>query len=64
MYHRALVIINPASGQHDPAETRALLEQHLNQEQVPFELRETQQSGDALKWAQQAETEGFDLVVA
>ncbi|MDP9310795.1 MAG: diacylglycerol kinase family lipid kinase [Chloroflexota bacterium] len=63
MYHRALVIINPASGQHDPAETRALLEQHLNQEQVPFELRETQQSGDALKWAQQAETEGFDLVV-
>ncbi len=63
MYHRALVIINPASGQHDPAETRALLEQHLNQEQVPFELRETQQSGDALKWAEQAETEGFDLVV-
>lgn len=63
MYQRALVIVNPASGRHDPEKTRGLLEQRFDQEQVAFELRETQQAGDALEWARQAESDGFDLVV-
>jgi YegS/Rv2252/BmrU family lipid kinase len=62
-YRRVLVIINPASGRHDPAQTRQAIEERFEQEQVAYEFRETQQAGDALKWAQQAEAENFDLVL-
>ncbi len=62
-YRRVLVIVNPASGRHDPAATREAIEERLRREQVEYDLRETQQAGDALKWAQNAADEGFDLVV-
>jgi YegS/Rv2252/BmrU family lipid kinase len=62
-FHRALVIMNPVAGQYDPAETRALLEQRFARAQVAYEIRETREAGDALRWAQQAAGDGFDLVL-
>lgn len=62
-YHKALIIINPVAGQHDPGETRAQIEQRFTQEQLCYEIRETQEAGNALQWAEQAEADGFDLVV-
>lgn len=62
-YQRALVIANPVSGRNDPTETRRMLEERLDQEQLAYDLRETQEAGDALNWASNAEAEGFDLVV-
>lgn len=63
MYKRALVIINPVSGRHDPSETTRMIEERFDQAGVDYELRETKQAGDALKWARSAADEGFDLVV-
>ncbi len=63
-YKRALVIINPASGRHDPAATRQLLEERLTAEGVAYTICETQDAGDALRWAQAAAGEGYDLVIA
>jgi diacylglycerol kinase (ATP) len=62
-YQRALVIMNPVSGQHDPNEARALIEERFAQEQLRCEIRETREAGDALRWAERAAGEGFDLVV-
>lgn len=62
-YRRALIIINPVSGRHDPVETQQMLEDRFTRENVQYELRETKAAGDALKWAQAAEADGFDLVV-
>lgn len=62
-FHRALVIMNPVAGQHDPAETAGLIAQRFTRAQVAYEIRETQAAGDALRWAQQAAGDGFDLVV-
>jgi YegS/Rv2252/BmrU family lipid kinase len=63
LYRRILIIINPVSGRHDPVETRQLLEERLQRDNVVFEVRETQAAGDALGWAKQAEADGFDLVL-
>jgi YegS/Rv2252/BmrU family lipid kinase len=60
---RALVIMNPVAGQHDPAETRALIERRFAQAQLSYEIRETRDAGDALRWAQHAADDGFDMVV-
>ena len=63
-YQRVLIILNPVSGQQDPAQTRQLLEDRLTREGISYEVRETKESGDALRWAQHAASEEFDLVVA
>ncbi|WP_026369976.1 diacylglycerol/lipid kinase family protein [Kallotenue papyrolyticum] len=63
-YTRALVIINPVSGRHDPAETQQMLEDRLAAEGLAYEVRATRAAGDALRWAQAAADEGFDLVIA
>jgi len=63
-YSRALLIINPASGQHEPEETLRIIRAHLDAQGVQYEVRTTEGEGDALKWATSAETEGFDLVIA
>ena len=55
-----LVIINPASGQGDQAQLRQQVEARLEQEDLSFEVRETQGEGDALEWAQTTEA---DLVI-
>jgi diacylglycerol kinase (ATP) len=62
-YDRVLVIINPASGRHDAGETRRAIEERCQQEQVAYEVRETQDAGDALNWSEQAASDGFDLVI-
>ncbi|HMQ33611.1 MAG TPA: diacylglycerol kinase family lipid kinase [Chloroflexaceae bacterium] len=62
-YQHALVIMNPVSGQHDPGETRALIEERFARAGLRYAIRETGEAGDALRWAQGAAAEGFDLVV-
>jgi diacylglycerol kinase (ATP) len=62
-YRNALVIMNPVSGQNDPGDTRAQIEERLGREQLRYEIRETKEAGDALRWAQQAPADGFDLVI-
>jgi YegS/Rv2252/BmrU family lipid kinase len=62
-YHAALVIINPVSGQNDLEKTRTLIEQRLLDEQIRYEIRETKEAGDALRWAEHAVVEGFDIVI-
>ncbi len=63
-YQRALVIVNPSSGQHDPDKTLELIEARLRTEGVDYEVRPTQGSGDALRWAEEAPRQGFDIVIA
>ncbi|MDQ3461256.1 MAG: diacylglycerol kinase family lipid kinase [Deinococcota bacterium] len=63
-YRRALVIMNPVSGQHDPKRTRRRLEERFREGGLDFDFRETQGDGDALCWAEAAGDEGFDVVVA
>jgi diacylglycerol kinase (ATP) len=62
-YRNALVIMNPVSGQSDPGDTRATIEGRLGREGLRYEIRETREAGDALRWAQQAVEEGFDLLI-
>lgn len=62
-YQSALVILNPAAGQDDPAKVRTLIEERFTQEQLRYEIRETKEAGDALQWAEHAADEGFDVVV-
>ncbi len=58
-YRRALVILNPSSGQHDADETRQLIEGRLAQAGLDCEIRTTGGAGDALHWAEAAHGEGF-----
>lgn len=63
-FHRALVIMNPSSGQHEADETRTIIEARLRDGGIQGEFRSTSGVGDALSWAQAAPEEGYDLVVA
>jgi YegS/Rv2252/BmrU family lipid kinase len=62
-YDRALIIINPAAGQHEPDRTQSALEQFMDREQIAYDVRQTSEEGDAEAWAQDAADETFDLVV-
>jgi YegS/Rv2252/BmrU family lipid kinase len=62
-YQRALVIINPVSGQQDEGQHRQMIEDRLNAAQVSYEVRETQGKNDAFRWAEQAASERFELVI-
>ena len=57
---RALVIMNPVSGQKDYDRLREQVETYLETAGVTFELRETEGEGDAKTWAEEADT---DLVL-
>lgn len=63
-YQHILVIINPVSGQNDGEKTQQYLTERLEQEGIHFEIRLTEGEGDALNWAENADNEGFDLVIA
>jgi diacylglycerol kinase (ATP) len=63
-YKRVLIILNPSSGQHEADATRDLLERRLRSAGVTYETRVTQGAGDAMRWAEAAAGEEFDLVVA
>jgi diacylglycerol kinase (ATP) len=63
-FRRALVIMNPSSGQHEAEDTSALIEARLREGGLEYEVRTTGGAGDALTWAEAAAGEGFDLVVA
>ncbi len=62
-FQRALVVANPVSGQNDPDETVASLEEALDQAGLSHEVRLTGGPGDAGRWAAGAAAEGFDLLV-
>jgi YegS/Rv2252/BmrU family lipid kinase len=62
-YNRALIIINPVAGQHDPDRTESVLEHCLEQRQIDYDVRRTSEEGDAEAWAQDAADQEFDLVV-
>lgn len=62
-YGRALIIINPVSGRHDPEQTRSAIIERCERDGIAYDVRDTQQAGDALKWAQTAADEQFDLVI-
>lgn len=55
-----LVIMNPASGQGDADKRRQRVEARLREAGVPFEIRETEGEGDALRWARGTDA---DLVI-
>ncbi len=63
-YERALIILNPSSGQHEPDETQRIIAERFQQSDLACEFRTTTGAGDALQWAEAAPAEGFDLVVA
>jgi len=63
-YNRALVIVNPVSGRHDTEASQSMIEQRLDAGGLAYEVRQTQKSGDALRWAQRAADDGFDIVIA
>lgn len=63
-HQRALVILNPNSGQHSPEVSEQKIAQALTKAKLEFEVRQTQSAKDAPKWAKNAQNEGFDLLVA
>ena len=60
---RALVIINPSSGQHAADETQQIIAARLAAAELPYELRTTAGADDARRWANAAPGADFDLVV-
>jgi YegS/Rv2252/BmrU family lipid kinase len=63
-FRRALVILNPTSGQHEAQDTQERIEIRLREGEIDFEVRTTSGAGEALAWAEAAPVEGFDLVLA
>ncbi len=62
-YRRVLAIINPVSGTQNPDDTAKLIRERLEPQGTPADIRFTTGANDALKWAQGAVDEGFDLVL-
>jgi diacylglycerol kinase (ATP) len=62
-HRKVLAIVNPVSGQHHPDGTCKLIEEAAAQQQIDLEIRLTEGGGDALRWAQAASAEGFDLLL-
>ena len=62
-YRRILAIINPVSGLQDPDDTEKMLRERAQEAEVELEVRRTEGDGDALGWAEEAEEQGFDLVL-
>ncbi len=61
----ALVVLNPASGDHDADDTQHAVVEALGAAGVDVEVRRTQGEGDARAWAAEAaREESHDLVVA
>ncbi len=63
-HKRALVILNPNSGQHSAETSIEEISQSLTEAQIKFEIKQTQSAQDAPAWSKAAKEEGFDLVVA
>lgn len=61
-YHRILTIINPVAGQHRTGKIHGIINDYLKTLGVEYEIRETVEQGDALRWSRTARAEGFDLV--
>jgi len=58
---RALLILNPVSGRQDYDSTKGSILERLAEKRVPYEIRETEGEGDAMKWAEEAR--GFSVVI-
>ncbi|PJA75360.1 hypothetical protein CO151_06605 [bacterium CG_4_9_14_3_um_filter_65_15] len=63
-FERAVVIVNPVSGQARGLRLGQNLSRALEEHDVFCALRVTSGRGDAENWARQAAADGFDLIVA
>ncbi len=63
-FERAVLIVNPVSGQARGLRLGQNLRRALEQKGIFCSLKVTSCQGDAREWAQQAGREGFDLIVA
>ena len=61
---RALVVLNPAAGQEDPARVRRQIGGALAVRGAPFDLVETSGAGDAERFARGAVERGYRVVIA
>ena len=61
---RIIFIINPISGTNNKDEIPQLISEHLDQQQLDYEVRFTEYAGHAAEIARQSATEGADIVVA
>jgi YegS/Rv2252/BmrU family lipid kinase len=61
---RALVVLNPAAGQEDPARVRRQIGGALAVRGAPFDLAETAGAGDAERLAREAAARGYRAVIA
>lgn len=61
---RYLIIVNPTSGRGNGERSFALIEQQLNNLGLDFEMRRTEYPGHASHIAEEAASQGMDVVVA
>jgi len=62
MFKRVHIVVNPASGQDRPFLN--IFNNAFGPAEIDWELKVTKAAGDARQYAQQAATDGIDLVVA
>ena len=63
-FERAVLIVNPVSGQARGLRLGQQLRRTLEEREVSCSLRVTNAMGDAERWARTAHADGFDLIVA
>jgi diacylglycerol kinase (ATP) len=61
---RALVILNPASGQHEAEDSRCAIEDVLQQHGITHNVCQTRAAKDAFRWARDASPDEYDVVIA
>jgi len=64
LYKQALIIVNPAAGQKRGLRLGQQLRTSLEAHKVVCSVKVTNGEGDARRWAESADPDGFDLIVA
>lgn len=63
-FKRALIILNPTSGQHKAEDSLKIIAEALEARGITFDYKMTEGEGDATNWAKEATNENYDLIVA
>lgn len=61
---RALVILNPASGQHEAEDSRCVIEDVLQEHGIAYDVCQTRAANDAFRWARDADPHDYDVMIA
>jgi diacylglycerol kinase (ATP) len=61
---RVLVILNPASGQHEAEDSRCTIEELLRERGIAFDMCETRAEGDAFRWARDTNPAEHNAIIA